>query len=126
MNQLSEERKKLIVEYLTEHLKCETIILFGSATRGALREDSDIDISYLSDQQNSHYERFMIAQGLAMLLKMDVDLINFDLASSVFKVQILSNYEILYDQNSVRKDYAFMRALKEYALLNEERAVILR
>ena len=101
------------------------VYLFGLGAKGAFREESDIDIAFFSDLEMSEYEIFMLAQKLADNLKRDVDLIDFKKASTVFKAQIIGNGEVIFCNDDVRKNNFQLRALKEYAYLNEERIEIL-
>jgi len=80
---------KKALELLIEKINPVVIYLFGSAAREELREDSDIDIAYLSDTDLPAYESFMFAQELADIFKKDVDLINLKEASTVFKAQVV-------------------------------------
>jgi predicted nucleotidyltransferase len=119
------ESLKKALDLLIEKVNPVTIYLFGSAARDELREDSDIDIAYLSDACLSAYENFMFAQELADIFKRDVDLIDLKQASTVFKAQVVGMGKRIYCSDENRRMYFEMRAFKEYALLNEERAVIL-
>lgn len=125
MNELSAVQQSYIIDYLRERVKAHTIILFGSAARGNMRADSDVDLAYMSEEDYAPYDLFMIAQGLADYLGREVDLVDFRQASSVFKAQIVGTGRLLLDNEPVQRQYAFMRALKEYAKLNEERHAIL-
>ncbi len=111
---------------LTKELNPYVIYIFGSSVNGVFREDSDIDIAFLSHKDLSEYEIFMISQQLADILKREVDLINLKNASTVFRAQIIGSGEVIYCNDDTRRMYFEMRALKEYALLNEEREVILK
>lgn len=126
MNTLTNEQKNTIIEQIQTRLKADTIILFGSAARGEMRDDSDVDIAFISKEDSSPYQSFMIAQELAEKLNREVDLIDFAAASTVFQTQIMETGILLLDDAPLRRQYAFMRALKEYALLNDERKVILQ
>lgn len=112
---------KLIIDKLNPSI----IYVFGSFARNELREDSDIDIAFLSNSDSSTYEVFMLAQGLADIYKRDVDLIDLKKASTVFKAQIVGTGEVIYCTDENFKTNFQIRCLKEYALLNEERAVIM-
>ncbi|MTI69882.1 MAG: nucleotidyltransferase domain-containing protein, partial [Firmicutes bacterium] len=59
--------------------------LFGSAANGTLREDSDVDIAFLSSKNIEDYDIFMLGQELAEKLERDVDLIDLKKAYTVFK-----------------------------------------
>ncbi|MBC2578868.1 type VII toxin-antitoxin system MntA family adenylyltransferase antitoxin [Clostridium sp. DJ247] len=101
------------------------IYLFGSGVKGIFRQDSDIDIAFLSDKEISDYDLFMVSQELADILKREVDLINLKNASTVFKVQVIYNGEKIYYLDDTRGAYFEMYSFKDYALLNEEREIIL-
>lgn len=121
-NSCIEKIKKLLIKELDPYV----IYVFGSSVKGIFREDSDVDIAFMGDKNLSEYEIFIISQELADVLKREVDLINLKNASTVFKVQILGNGEMIYCNDDTRRMYFEMRALKEYAFLNEERQVILK
>ncbi|MGY5216063.1 type VII toxin-antitoxin system MntA family adenylyltransferase antitoxin [Clostridium butyricum] len=103
-----------------------SVYLFGSAAKNQLKPESDIDIAFLSFLDVDEYECFMKAQELAEIFKRDVDLIDLKKASTVFKAQIISTSSLIYCNDDVKRAYFEMRALKEYALLNEERAEIIK
>lgn len=115
----------LITDILIEKTEAYLIILFGSAAAGRMREDSDVDIAFLSDKKLSDYEVFCIAQEIGDVLKRDVDLIDLAKASTVFKANILGTGKIIYSSDERRKHEFQIRTFKEYCLLNEERKVIL-
>ncbi|SMF59608.1 hypothetical protein SAMN02744124_03929 [Paenibacillus barengoltzii J12] len=91
-----------------------------------MRQDSDVDIAFISEELSpSAYELFMAASELANLVGREVDLIYFPLANPVFKAQIIGTGEVLQDVEPYVRQTAFMQALKEYALLNDERKEIM-
>lgn len=103
-----------------------SVYLFGSAAKNQLKPESDIDIAFLSFLDVDEYECFMKTQELAEIFKRDVDLIDLKKASTVFKAQIIGTSSLIYCNDDVKRAYFEMRALKEYALLNEERAEIIK
>lgn len=111
---------------ILQEFKPITIYLFGSASRGELREDSDIDIAFLTEGNIDEYVCFMKAQELADVFKRDVDLVDLRKASTVFKAQIIGTSKNIYCSDENKRMYFEMRSFKEYALLNEERAEILK
>lgn len=117
--------KSEINKILTSRVKPYLIYLFGSSVTENFREDSDIDIAFLSDEAINDYEIFLLAQEIADMLRRDVDLINLSNSSTVFKAQVIGNGKVIYCSDDNRRMYFEMRAYKEYALLNEERQVIL-
>ncbi|HYE83196.1 MAG TPA: nucleotidyltransferase domain-containing protein [Clostridia bacterium] len=116
---------ELIKSTIVEKASAFLIILFGSAVAGRMREDSDIDIAFLSDKCHNEYEVFQIAQELGSRLGRDVDLIDLSKASTVFKANILGTGKIIYSDDEKRKHEFQIRTFKEYSLLNEERKEIL-
>lgn len=123
---MADEYFSKIVEALKDEIHPYLLVIFGSCAKGLLRDDSDIDIAYLSDRSYSSYEKFMVAQKLAGILDREIDLLDFNIASTVMKAQIVSSGKVIYCTDEMRRMNFYMRAFKEYALLNEERAVILR
>lgn len=108
--------------------KCEpfVIYIFGSVARNEMKQDSDVDIAFLTYKEISAYETFMIAQELADILKREVDLVNLMESSTVFKAQVVGTSKVIFCIDEYRRMNFEMRALKEYAFLNEEREPILK
>lgn len=122
---LNETQLKSAIEILVEEFHPVIIYLFGSAARNELREDSDVDIAFLTKSDIDQYICFMKAQELADIFKRDVDLINLNTSSTVFSAQVVGTGKNIYCSDNTKRMYFEMRTLKEYALLNEEREVIL-
>lgn len=114
------------IEILKKEFNPIVIYLFGSAAQNRLRDDSDIDIAFLTDNQVNDYECFVKAQELADVFNRDVDLINLNASSTVFKAQVVGTGKIIYCRDEIKRMYFEMRAFKSYAMLNEEREVILK
>lgn len=114
------------IEILKEEFNPIVIYLFGSAARNQLRKDSDIDIALLTENEIEPYVCFMKAQELADIFKRDVDLIDLNTSSTVFKAQVVGTGKRIYCSDETKRMYFEMRALKAYAMLNEEREVILK
>jgi uncharacterized protein len=123
---ITKENLDEAVNILKSEVNPFCIYLLGSASRNELREDSDIDIAFLSDEKIDSYNNFMIAQQLYDVFKRQVDLINLEEASTVFKAQVAGKAKVIYCSDNSKRCYFEMRALKEYALLNEEREVIFK
>jgi len=115
-----------IKDILMKKVSPYLIIIFGSAAKKNLRDDSDIDIAFLSDKHFDEYEVFVIAQVLADALNRDVDLIDLNKTTTVMKAQIIANGEVIYSKDDRRVSEYKIRVLKEYCLLNEERQVVLQ
>ncbi|WP_027339035.1 type VII toxin-antitoxin system MntA family adenylyltransferase antitoxin [Halonatronum saccharophilum] len=115
---------EIIKEVLLKEIDPILIYIFGSFAQDKLREDSDIDIGFLSDEEVDPYKVFLIAQSLADKVKREVDLIDISNASTVFKVQIIQGKNI-YAKDKLSRENFEMLTLKEYARLNEERSEVL-
>jgi len=124
-NSFCTSRIEAVKNHLIERVNPCLIYLFGSVAKNNLRTDSDLDIAFLSDIRISDFSLFMIAQELADICTRDVDLIDLSDASAVFKAQIVGNGNVIFCNDELRRMYFEMRVLKEYALLNEERAKIM-
>ncbi len=114
-----------IIEILIANFNPYLIYFFGSVLTDTFREDSDIDIAFLSDSKISDYDVFIIAQNIADIVNRDVDLINLKNSSTVFKAQVIGNGKVIFCNDNNRRMFFEMRSFKEYTLLNEERQVIL-
>lgn len=124
--ELTLECKQAIVDFLVEVLEPQIIYLYGSFARAEGRVDSDIDIAIYTEVETGAYKLFLLANQLAVSLKRDVELVDLKSASTVFRAQIISSGEALYYRNRTFKENYEVRALKEYAKLNEERSAILQ
>ncbi|MCO1603825.1 type VII toxin-antitoxin system MntA family adenylyltransferase antitoxin [Desulfosporosinus nitroreducens] len=115
-----------VKDYLVKELKPHTLILFGSSVKGYFREDSDIDIAFINAKEVKSYDLYLLAQALVIEVGREVDLVDLRQASTVFKAQILGSGQVIYSNDPTKLAEFQIRALKEYALLNEERAEILK
>ena len=123
---ISDNTLDKVREYLVKELNPHTLILFGSSVKGYFREDSDIDVAFISAKEVKSYDLYLLAQALVLEVGREVDLIDFTQASTVFKTQILGLGQVIYSNDPKKLAEFQIRTLKEYALLNEERAEILR
>lgn len=123
---IAENTLSRVKEILISKLTPQTLILFGSSVKGYFREDSDIDIAFISDTDVKAYDLYQIAQGLALEVGREVDLVDLSQVSTVFRAQIIGSGQVIFS-NDLKKLAEFrIRTLKEYALLNEERVEIIR
>lgn len=113
------------IAYLVAHFSAHAVYLFGSASRDALRADSDVDLAFSSAREIGPLSCFEAAQVLADILGRDVDLVNLKHTSTVFQIQIIANGKRVYCSDPARAMREEMIAYKSYAILNEERKEIL-
>ncbi|MFN0117653.1 MAG: type VII toxin-antitoxin system MntA family adenylyltransferase antitoxin [Elusimicrobiota bacterium] len=120
--------KNYLLQSLLKRLKTQkpTLIYgFGSFFENRNRNDSDIDIAYLSPKKISAVKNYDLAQELASDWNKDVDLINLQDASTVMRIQVIKKGHILFCSDKKVKQEFEMYALSDYARLNEERKPIL-
>ena len=113
-----------VVSLLRQRTAAFLVIVFGSYAKGLARSDSDVDIAYAGMETLSAYEIFLLAQELAAVLGKDVDLLDLSQVSTVMKAQIVAFGRVIYCSDEAKRRNLFMRALREYATLSGERAVI--
>jgi len=124
--ELNSSQIETIVHTLKSFINPWLIVLFGSYAKGRASQESDVDIGFLTDKKIDDFDLYCIAQKIAQLIEKDVDCVNLHSASTVFQVQVIGHGKVLYCKDEVRRKYYFLRTFKEYALLNEERAPILK
>ena len=122
---LNEFNINKINKILIKNLNPVLIYLFGSYSKGTNNKDSDIDLAFLSDTELSDYEIYLLSQELAEILQIEVDLVNLKKSSTVFKAQVVGTGKAIYCKDDIKRMYFEMQAFKDYAVLNEERSVIL-
>ena len=122
---IGNEKINIIKNILVGELTPSLIYIFGSTVKNRDRGESDIDIAILTDRRVDEYELFILSQKLADILKKEVDLIDLNKASTVFKIQIIKTGKLIYNSNNLKKMYFQMRTMKDYVILNEERQEVI-
>lgn len=122
---LHKEMQTQIINHLLVEIDPAFIILFGSYAKGTNRQDSDIDLAYFSERQLSSYERFILANDLAELIGLEVDLIDVKQIDTVFTMQIFSEGVPIFIQSQNEYTRQKMRAYSMYVTLSEQRANII-
>ena len=88
--------------------------LFGSYTKGNIREDSDIDVAiYLKDTMDT-YEYLGIKMDLSDRLKKEVDLVVLNDATPLFKYEIYRNNILLFTNDKTIENKYKVKTLFEY------------
>ena len=101
------------------------IYLFGSAEKGTMHIDSDIDIAVQTAGTNDPVKLWHTSNRLAKILKKNVDLVDLNVASTVMKMQIISTGRRIYSIDATNSEQFEDYVYSSYARLNEERADIL-
>ncbi|AZB42050.1 nucleotidyltransferase domain-containing protein [Bacillus sp. FJAT-42376] len=123
---MEEQTVRQIEEFLRKEIDPAFIIIFGSFAKGSVHKDSDLDIAFYSEEREfSSYDLFMMAQELADMLKLEVDLVNLRTASTVFQAQIYTTGKVIYSKDESLRKRCEMLSLRMYVKLNEERKDII-
>lgn len=93
MKQVDKEK----IKRLAGKHKVEVLLIYGSAAKGKMRKDSDIDVAFRS---NVRVDFFELAADLAELLQFNkVDLVDLNKANPLLLSQIMDNCIKLYGSN---------------------------
>jgi predicted nucleotidyltransferase len=98
---------------------------FGSTATDQAHAESDIDLAFLAATRIDPVERFAVQEKLASLLIQDVDLLDLHAASTVMRMQVISNGHVLATYDTKAREAFEDHAYSSYARLNEERREIL-
>ena len=79
-----------IASTLAQHEEIRLAFVFGSAARGALRPDSDVDVAVLADGQLSTEARLALMAELSLALGREIDLVDLHTAWGLILKQILT------------------------------------
>lgn len=101
------------------------IYYFGSQANQTQTEASDLDLALLLPHPAEPVALWECGQRLASQLGLEVDLVDLQAASTVFRAQILQNGERLACFQQREVDFFETTALSQYLRFNEERAEIL-
>jgi len=101
------------------------VYLFGSAASGKMHPESDIDMAVLADSPIDPEKLWKLAQDMAAMLGLEVDIIDLRQASTVMRMQIVEGGKRLYCRDQAACDALEDFVFSDFARLNEERAGIL-
>ena len=79
-----------IASTLAQHEDIQLAFVFGSAARGTLRPDSDVDVAVLAGGQLSTEARLALMAELSLVLKREVDLVDLYDAWGLILRQVLT------------------------------------
>lgn len=122
---MADTLEEALVQKLTAALSPAAIYLFGSAAKGTLRDDSDIDVAVVLAERVPPVALYDLATSLGALLGRPVDLVDFTSAPETLQAEILRHGRLLARADRDVHATAVMRALSRYQRLNEERRPIL-
>jgi len=101
------------------------VYLFGSVAKGTSHARSDVDLAVLCDHVLPVMDVWLLAQSLAKSAGVDVDLLELRRASTVMRMQIITEGRRLLCMDKAAcgqfEDFVYV----DFARLNEERSAIL-
>ena len=98
--------------------------LFGSATRGRLTTESDIDIALLFAEPPDALRVLDMREDLTTLLGRQADLVNLNQASPILGMQVLRNGEIVFERSARAARQFRVRTIFAYFDLKQVRKPI--
>jgi predicted nucleotidyltransferase len=103
-----------------------SIYLFGSTVQGGEHDASDLDLAVLAQSPLDNLDRWTLQEDLAAEIGRNVDLVDLRSASTVMRAQVLRSGSVLAERDRTARQQFEMQTCSAYALLNEERAGILK
>jgi predicted nucleotidyltransferase len=85
------------LQTLASKHQLQLIVLFGSAARGTMREESDLDIGIQSKKKLSHAQRLSLWSDLSGLFDRDVDLTVLNYPNPVLDFEIAKEGLLLFE-----------------------------
>jgi len=101
------------------------VYYFGSYGTAFERKDSDVDLAVLSGIPIENYFRWEVEQNIANFLGRDVDLVDLEKASTVFRFQVITGGERVFCSDVETCERYENYFFSSFARLNEERRGIL-
>jgi len=101
------------------------VYLFGSAASGQMYSGSDIDMAVLADSPVDPERLWKLAQDVAAMVNVEMDLIDLRTASTVMRMQIVEGGKRLYCRDQAACDVFEDFVFSDFARLNEEISGIL-
>ena len=98
---------------------------FGSTVSGTTHATSDVDLAFLASEPLDALLRWDLQEDLASDLHREVDLVDLRAASTVMRLQVVAESELLWSCDATERELFEMLTYSSYARLNEERRGIL-
>lgn len=117
--------KKIVFDIMDKVSDVQAIYLFGSAAKEEMHQYSDIDLAILCGKPMESVELWRLAQNLAGTSGRDIDLIDLNKASTVMRMQVISQGRRLVCHDFTVCERFEDLVFSDYARLNEEREGIL-
>lgn len=125
-DELSAIRESIESAVKKSGLRMVAVYLHGSYGTEYMRDESDIDIAFLSEIRLTREESIVFSVALQQAWGDErIDVADLRQSDTVFVAQVVANGERIYTGNELAAQRFEMTALSKYARLNEERAAII-
>lgn len=125
-DELSAIRESIESAVKKSGLRMVAVYLHGSYGTEYMRDESDIDIAFLSEIRLTREESIIFSVALQQAWGDErIDVADLRQSDTVFVAQVVANGERIYTGNELAAQRFEMTALSKYARLNEERAAII-
>lgn len=121
---ISPEQQNSILQVTSTLPGLKLVYLFGSRARKQSGNQSDWDVAILTERKIASVKCWELAQEIALKLDANVDLVDLSKASTVFRLQVVSDGILLYGTEQDADLFA-MQTYSMYGSLQEARQGIL-
>ena len=115
-----------IARVTKKHPDVIALYVFGSFGTSYEKRDSDIDLAFFRNIESDNVETWHLAQEIASAVDKDIDLIDLQKASTVFRYQIFTTGTLIYCQNDILHARFENLVISMYLRFQEERKEILK
>ncbi len=124
---MDSEVKKKLTEMLQQMSSICAVFIHGSAVKGGLRSDSDLDLAILplSGERIATDERMALGGELALLVGREVDIGILSTNNLVYAKEVIEHGELLFTKNSFFSERFISTCLSMYADLQQDRKEVL-
>jgi predicted nucleotidyltransferase len=97
--------ERIVRDFFQSQSSIRLVFLFGSASKGRLTNESDIDIAVLFEKTPDYFQIQQIAGKLEETLQREVDLVVLNAASPILRMQVLKYGSLIIgsDSNDFKK-----------------------
>jgi predicted nucleotidyltransferase len=113
-----------VAECLAAHPDIHLGIVYGSASAGTMRADSDVDVAVLADEPLSLEARLDIILELSLALGREVDVLDLHPAHGLILRQILTKGTVALKRSTAAYARLMKRMLLDYADMEPMRRTI--
>ncbi|MGB9617156.1 MAG: type VII toxin-antitoxin system MntA family adenylyltransferase antitoxin [Desulfomonilaceae bacterium] len=105
----------LLEHVFRAYANIDAVYLFGSAARGRLRTDSDLDLAIVTRDPSLCEKKIDILADLARAGFCRVDLVFLDVKDIVLRFEAVKHNKVIYKNNGVDPNDFFSKTLRMYS-----------